>query len=53
MCAIPIVNRHLPLDAVPTLTSAFILEVREIDHFLREDKQTQPPASIGVVIDGS
>lgn len=38
---------------VPTPTSAFVLEVREIDHFLREDKQAQPPARVGLVVDGS
>lgn len=35
------------------LTSAFILEIREVDHFLGEDKQAEPSTSIGFIIDWS
>lgn len=35
------------------LTSAFILEVREVDHFLGEDEQAEPSTSIGLIIDWS
>lgn len=33
--------------------SALVLQVREVDHFLREDEQAQPAARVGLVVDRS